>query len=668
MTALDSRPDRSGTSTQPPWMLPAVAGAIAVVLALLTALAAASFSGALAPQVFGDPGMAVRWGLILSKACADLSASLTIGSLVLAAVALPIAAKNQVYRPAMLLAAVAATVWAFAELVLLIVTYLDISGQSVNDPQFGAQLVAFARDVESGRLIAVTCAAAALIGLLAAGATRMWSAGLLALAALGSLTPAALAGHAGIDTGHETAVTALGLHVLGVGVWVGGLASMLILATGLPVRAAASTTQRFSTVAGWAYGAVALSGVISAWLRIPSLGDLTTRYGVIVLGKSAALIILGAAGYWHRQHTLTAMDAGRARAFAQLAAAELGLMSIAIGLAVALSQSAPPVSANPAPVSTAVSLTGYSMPPEPTAVRWIVSWQPDLLWLIVAGLALFGYLGGVRRLQARGDQWPVHRTVLFVLGIAALLYVTCGAPAVYGRITFSAHMVGHMLLTMVVPVPLVLSAPITLALRALRSRQDGTRGAREWLLAAIGSPVARVLAFPPVAAMLFAGSLIAFYYTGLFGQALTTHVGHELMHVHFLVTGYLFAWVLVGVDPGPERWNYPMRLVVLLATMAFHAFFGIALLSGNGVLESGYFSQLTHRWGRDLLGDQQLGGGLAWGIGELPTFILAMILVAQWARSDQREAVRTDRAADRDGDAELKAYNDMLARIAKRDG
>ena len=45
-----------------------------------------------------------------------------------------------------------------------------------------------------------------------------------------------------------------------------------------------------------------------------------------------------------------------------------------------------------------------------------------------------------------------------------------------------------------------------------------------------------------------------------------------------------------------------------------------------------------------------------------------MILVMQWARSDQREAARTDRAADRDDDAELKAYNDMLARMAKRDG
>jgi putative copper resistance protein D len=229
-------------------------------------------------------------------------------------------------------------------------------------------------------------------------------------------------------------------------------------------------------------------------------------------------------------------------------------------------------------------------------------------------------------------------------------------------------MVGHMLLTMVVPTPLVLSAPITLALRTLRSRQDGSRGPREWLLAAIGSPVTRVLAFPPVAAVLFAGSLIAFYYSGLFGQALTTHVGHELMHVHFLVTGYLFAWVLVGVDPGPERWSYPMRLVLLLATMAFHAFFGIALLTGNGVLEPGYFSQLTHPWGRDVLGDQQLGGGLAWGIGELPTLILAMILVWQWARSDEREAVRRDRAADRDGDAELRAYNEMLERMAKRDG
>ena len=176
-----------------------------------------------------------------------------------------------------------------------------------------------------------------------------------------------------------------------------------------------------------------------------------------------------------------------------------------------------------------------------------------------------------------------------------------------------------------------------------------------------------MLAFPPVAATVFAGSLIAFYYTGLFGLALTTHVGHELMHLHFLVAGYLFAWVLIGVDPGPARIGYPLRLLVLFATMAFHAFFGIALLQGTTVLQQAYFAAVHRPWGPGLLADQQAGGGLAWALGEVPTLLIALVLVVQWSRSDERDARRLDRAADRDGDAELTAYNAMLTRLAERD-
>jgi len=42
-------------------------------------------------------------------------------------------------------------------------------------------------------------------------------------------------------------------------------------------------------------------------------------------------------------------------------------------------------------------------------------------------------------------------------------------------------------------------------------------------------------------------------------------------------------------------------------------------------------------------------------------------LLVQWTRSDRRTAKRLDRAADRDEDADLAAYNRMLAQMAKRD-
>jgi len=261
----------------------------------------------------------------------------------------------------------------------------------------------------------------------------------------------------------------------------------------------------------------------------------------------------------------------------------------------------------------------------------------------------------------------VGRIISWAAGVIVLVYVTSGPPAAYGRVLFSGHMISHMTMSMVVPALLVLGAPVTLAMRSLSARHDGSRGPREWLIAVIDSRFIRVVSSAPVATALFAGSLIAFYYTPAFHLALTTHVGHELMQVHFLVVGYLFASMLVGVDPGPRRPPYPIRLLLLFATMAFHAFFGVALFTGDTVLQASYFGGLGRTWGASPLADQHLGGGLAWALGELPTLALAIVLAVQWARSEDREARRLDRAADRSGDAELNAYNEMLARLAAQD-
>jgi putative copper resistance protein D len=179
----------------------------------------------------------------------------------------------------------------------------------------------------------------------------------------------------------------------------------------------------------------------------------------------------------------------------------------------------------------------------------------------------------------------------------------------------------------------------------------------------VHSPVGRLLAHPLVAAVLFAGSLVVFYYSPLFRWATTDHIGHEWMTAHFLITGYLFVQSLVGVDPVPYRLPYPLRLMVLLVTMAFHAFFGLALLQGSGLLLADWYGAMG--WGTSALADQQAGGGIAWSVGEIPTLVLAMVVAVRWAGSDERESRRLDRNAERTDDAELAAYNDMLARLGR---
>ena len=170
-----------------------------------------------------------------------------------------------------------------------------------------------------------------------------------------------------------------------------------------------------------------------------------------------------------------------------------------------------------------------------------------------------------------------------------------------------------------------------------------------------------------VAAAIFVLSLWVFYYTPLFRWATTTHIGHEWMIVHFLISGYLFVQSLIGVDPGPARPPYPVRLIILLSTMAVHAFFGLAIMSATGVLLADWFGAMGWDTGVSALQDQQRAGGIAWSVGEIPTLALAIAVAIQWAGSDTREQRRIDRKADRDGDADLTEYNAMLERAAARD-
>ena len=124
---------------------------------------------------------------------------------------------------------------------------------------------------------------------------------------------------------------------------------------------------------------------------------------------------------------------------------------------------------------------------------------------------------------------------------------------------------------------------------------------------------------------------------------------------------------MVVRDPPPRRAPYPLRLLLLLATMAFHAFFGVSLMKLDPAAGGRLLRQHGPHVGDSALVDQQTGGGLAWGIGEVPTVALALGVAIMWSRSDAKETKRKDRAADRNNDADLHAYNDMFAKMAQRD-
>lgn len=644
--------------------LPLILAAVAVAVVVPAGLLGGAFA---APEAgLSDPGQIVRWGLPVARAVHDLAAASTVGLLVVAGTMIPEARNTSRRITAARYASASGVVWVAAGLVGLVLSYASISGTRITDPGFASQLQAFVLQIVALR-VALISTAIALVVTVGAAVVRRRS-GMVGLAALGVLAilPLSLAGHAAGSGSHDAAVDSLALHLVSALLWVGGLLALAILRP-LLGSALAVSVQRYSRLAGWCFVAVALSGVANAWIRIGSIGNITTGYGALVLLKVAALVALGLAGWQQRSRVVTriSVDPLAGRLFARLAIIELVIMSSAFAMGSALSHSGHPVPDTPPSLDPAFSLTGYPAPSGPlTSSGWLTVWSIDWLWLAVSTLAVALYLLGVRRMRARGDSWPVLRTIGWVLGWAIFAWATSGAPGVYGRVLFSVHMLMHMTVSMAAPILLVLAAPATLALRTLTPRSDKTLGPRELLLGLLHSRFLMVIGNPITAAVIFFGSLVVFYFSPLFDLALRTHTGHVLMTAHFLLAGYLFAWVLVGIDPGPRRWPPSLRLVILFATISFHAFFGVALTTGTTVLAPTFYGALHLPWAVNLLADQRNGGAVAWGAGELPTLILALLVTLAWVRSDAAETTRLDRQADRDDDAELKAYNAHLAAIS----
>jgi len=294
-----------------------------------------------------------------------------------------------------------------------------------------------------------------------------------------------------------------------------------------------------------------------------------------------------------------------------------------------------------------------------------LAWSPDPFFLVACllGLALYGW--GVVRLVRRGDAWPVGRTVAFVVGVLSVMLVLCTGLNDYGMVMFSVHMVQHMVISMLSPILILLGAPITLALRALPTAGRDRKGPRELLLMFLHSRFMRVVTHPAFTIPLFIASLYALYFTPIFDFLMDSKTGHIAMMCHFLAVGLVFFWPIMGVDPGPHRPGYLMRMLELFAGMPFHAFFGIALMMASEPMVQTYKNPPSSL-GIDALADQTAAGGIAWAFSEIPSVLVLLALLFQWHRSEERQARRSDRAADRDGDKELEAYNAYLASLNAR--
>ena len=548
-------------------------------------------------------------------------------------------------------------IWFFSSFTYIIATLADILGVSFTDALDMTTVRSFVSQILIGRYLLAQTLVAFLAGYLILRFKRVIPTLILLLISLIAIAAPALESHSASGGSHALATGSMLLHVAGLTLWAGGLFALVFISA----EDRTFAVPRFSVMALWAAIVVVLSGLINAWARLNFREAWDTTYARVIILKTILTAILLFMGYLHRKN-LSLREKIDWRVLTRLITAEVALMAVVTAIGIWLS-----LNASPDRVIEPV------IPAAPTFSRILWAYDPDIFFIGVLVLAVALYIKGVVILKKRGDAWPVGRTIAFALGITGIDFATSGGFGVYAMYSFEYHMIAHMTLGMIAPIGLVLGAPITLALRTLPQGRTATEnGPRAILVALLHSRIGTLFTNPIIALALFDGSLFVLYFTDLFGTLMATHAGHLLMNIHFILAGFLFFMIVIGVDPTPRRIHHLVRIVILFAAMAIHAFFSIALLATTTLIDKGFYSSQNIPWlGSGILDDQRAGGSVSWAMGEIPIILALIATFILWMRDDAKETRRIDRNEERKAAMgepdELAQYNEYLKSLSTKE-
>ncbi len=476
--------------------------------------------------------------------------------------------------------------------------------------------------------------------------------GLVTFISIISLSLPTLLSHGGGISTHNWAIAAGFFHGIFTSLWISGLLGIGIIYFNKLISKDNKliALTKFSHIANISVIGLFISGIVNVATRLNSLNELiSSNYGQIILLKNVLFALALITALKIRTKIKSNIS--------KLLVTEVSILLFIFGVSVALASTAFPRTGNAA-FNLIESVTGL---PEPQKFEWsyaLTTFSIEPFTLFVGLIALITYLVGYIKLIKRGDKWPLSRVIFWSLGILLAIYVTNTMLGRYAILMFSAHMTVHMILAMVVPILLPLAAPLTLALRVLKPSSDSDlRNLREWIVALINSNYLKIASHPIIAFFIFAAGTWALYFSPLLTVLMRSHLGHLFMDAHFVLAGYLFFWLIIGKDPAPRNIPDVLKLGIVFAAAVFHGIFGFITYSSQTSLGGGWFSEIKPSWLENPIADQQLGGGIAWGFGEIPTIIVLLILVYQWASRDEKQAKRVTAKEIDDYNEYLKSLN-----------
>jgi putative membrane protein len=256
-------------------------------------------------------------------------------------------------------------------------------------------------------------------------------------------------------------------------------------------------------------------------------------------------------------------------------------------------------------------------------------------WSTVAGIGALGALYGYRWKRAgnaRETRWNpagderndigFSTPALFFGSGLALLFLSLNGPLhdLSDTYLFSAHMVQHLLLTMIVVPLLILGTPGWMLRPALRA--PGV------------ARLARALTRPAIAYGLFNVTMLAWHLPPLYNLAMAHHGVHIVQHLFFLVTATLVWWPLLSPLPELPRLSHAMRLLYVVLLMIPMNIIGLMITYADEVLYPAYESAprilplSPHE-------DQLVGGLIMWIPGTFILIGVATVMFFRWAKVEE---------------------------------
>lgn len=613
------------------------------------------------------PGQLTAIAATLGRALVDLAGWLTAGSLAVLMFLLARPGKDRVIiddQPEWHVARWASIAWAVLAAAMIVIDAADANGLNVFDA-IGSPALGYLLQISYLPVAWIVVAVLATIAAVVINFAVTWVGLLIPLwcSAIALLAPVVV-GQILVGPGHDFGTDAGTVQTIAAAALFGS-AILLALRVWRGRLLRPATLRRFWLLGVVAWALAAGAAIVLAFFKLAGPGAWVNPTWYFVIAQGVVLAATGVllfAGF--RAFRAGFLTSRRVTILATSIAA-CGVAFFAI--AEAMMRVPPPQYFLPSDI-TEVYL-GFDLPIAPNFLVLATNWRPNILFLVIAAAGLSLYYGALWRLRRRGDHWPLGRTIAWTLGWVTIVVATSSGFGQYSGAHFGIHMIVHMTLNMLGPLLLVMGGVVTLLLRATTPHRRGEpAGPHEWLTELLHWPGLRILYNPLVVFVLYIASYYGLYLSGLFEAIIRYHWAHQAMNIHFLIAGYLFYGLVIGVDRPPRPLPPIGKLGFVLAAMPFHAFFGIILMTASVPVAENFYATLDLPWNQDLMAAQYLGGGVAWAGGEIPLIIVVVALGIQWARQDQREAARKDRHLDSGLDDDFDAYNRMLARLQARGG